>query len=112
MNNVFANRLPEYLSGAEIHSSLQMCSMDWPAVRGVQAEIEEGEANVVRQIFQMYANGMGLAQIAIRLNREGVASPAAAKNQLRQDWSRYTIREMLHNERYRGVLVWERTKRG
>ena len=26
-------------------------------------------------------------------------------------WSRYTIREMLHNERYRGVLVWDRTKK-
>jgi hypothetical protein len=25
----------------------------------VQAEIEEAEANVVRQIFQMYADGMG-----------------------------------------------------
>jgi DNA invertase Pin-like site-specific DNA recombinase len=82
-----------------------------PAVRGVQAEIEEAEANVVRQIFQMYADGMGLAQIAIRLNREGVASPAPAKNRLRQAWSRYTIREMLHNERYRGVLVWDRTKK-
>ena len=82
-----------------------------PAVTGVRQEIEEDEAGVLRRIFQMYADGTGLAGIAKRLNAEGVPSPKPAKNRRRQLWSRYSIREMLHNERYRGVLVWNRTQK-
>ena len=82
-----------------------------PAVLGVRPEIDENEANVVRCIFELYAGGIGLAQIAKRLNQRGVPAPIPAKNRLYRAWSRYTIREMLHNERYRGVLVWDRTKK-
>jgi DNA invertase Pin-like site-specific DNA recombinase len=82
-----------------------------PAVLGVRQEIEENEANVVRGIFEWYAGGMGLAQIAKRLNQQGAPAPIPAKNRLVRAWSRYTIREMLHNERYRGILVWDRTKK-
>lgn len=81
------------------------------AVLGVRAEIDEKEAKVVIWIFELYAGGLGLAQIAKGLNQLGIPSPIPAKNRLRRAWSRYTIREMLHNERYRGVLVWDRTKK-
>jgi len=81
------------------------------AVQGVRQRVDEGEADVIRRIFQMYAEGTGLAQIAKRLNQEGVSSPQPARNRIHRAWSRYTIREMLHNERYRGVLVWDRTKK-
>jgi len=60
----------------------------------------------------MYADGVGLRHIAVQLNQEGVPAPVPAKNRDRQAWSRYTIREMLHNERYRGILVWDRTNVG
>ena len=63
------------------------------------------------RVFQMYAEGLGLAQIAKHPNRAGVPAPIPAKNRLHRAWSRYTILEMLHNERYRGVLVWDRTKK-
>jgi site-specific DNA recombinase len=81
------------------------------AVLGVRAEIDDNEAKVVIWIFELYAGGLGLAQIARRLNQLGIPSPIPAKNRLYRAWSRYTIREMLHNERYRGVLVWNRTKK-
>ena len=38
-------------------------------------------------------------------------SALPAKNRLHRAWSRYTVWEMLRNERYRGVLVWNRTKK-
>ena len=82
-----------------------------PTVLGVRQEIVEQEAAVIRRIFQMYADGTGLATITKRLNAEGVLSPKPAKNRLSQVWSRYSIREMLFNERYRGVVVWNRTQK-
>jgi DNA invertase Pin-like site-specific DNA recombinase len=80
-----------------------------PAVLGVRLEIIPEEAAVVRRIFQLYADGTGLAGIASLLNAEGVPSPKPARNRRLQAWSRYTVREMLHNERYRGFRceVWD-----
>ena len=63
-----------------------------PAVRGVKLEINPEQAAVVNRIFTMFAGGMGQGSIAIQLNREGVPGP-------NDHWSRYTIHEMLHNER-------------
>ena len=75
-----------------------------PAVLGVMLEINPDQAGVVKRIFTMFAGGVGLGAIAIQLNGEGVAGPNGP-------WSRYTIHEMLRNERYRGVYVWGRTKK-
>ena len=75
-----------------------------PAVSGVKLEINPALAAVINRIFTMYTGGMGQGAIAIQLNRGGVAGPKG-------HWSRYTIHEMLRNERYRGVFVWGRTKK-
>ncbi len=75
-----------------------------PAVLGVKLEINPDQAAVVNRIFTMFAGGMGQGAIALQLNAEGVAGPGGR-------WSRYTIHEMLQNERYRGVFVWGRTKK-
>jgi site-specific DNA recombinase len=82
-----------------------------PAVLGVRQEASEPEASVVRRIFSLYAAGTGLAPIARLFNQEHVPAPIPARQRLRQAWSRYTIREMLFNERYRGVVVWNRTQK-
>lgn len=75
-----------------------------PAVLGVLAEVVEEEAVVVRRIFKMSAAGDGYVAIAITLNQEGIAGP-------RGPWSKDMIREMLRNEKYRGVVIWNRRKR-
>ena len=49
--------------------------MSAEAVIGVELEIEEPEGAVIRRIFEMYANGAGLAQIAKILNAESVLAP-------------------------------------
>ena len=67
-------------------------------------EIEAREAGVVRRIFDAYANGRSLKAIAHKLNAEGVPSPTG------RGWGATTLRLMLRNERYRGVLVWNRTQ--
>jgi len=80
-----------------------------PAVIGVRLEIKEDEAEIVRRIFDSYAAGMGLARIAKMLNGEGVPAPQTTRE--RRAWCISSLHEMLRNERYRGVNVWNRTEK-
>ena len=81
------------------------------AVSGVKLEILDEEAAVVRRIFQMYADGNSQTTIAKTLNAEGVLAPMPARNRQTRAWCTSSIHEMLRNERYRGVFVWNRTKK-
>jgi site-specific DNA recombinase len=82
-----------------------------PAVAGVELRVHPEQAHVVRRIFQMYADGFGLAQIAKTLNEERVPAPQPPRTRVMQAWCPSSIREMLRNERYRGVHVWNRTEK-
>jgi site-specific DNA recombinase len=73
-------------------------------------------AAVVRRIFEMFANGQGLKQIANTLTAEGVHSPSAhdrKRNRHRdpRGWAHTAIRAMLRNERYLGRAVWGKQAR-
>jgi len=81
------------------------------AVSGVKLEIIEEEAAVVRRIFEMYADGNSQTIIAKTFNAEGVLAPQPARNRQVRAWCTSSIHEMLRNERYRGVFVWNRTKK-
>lgn len=81
------------------------------AISGVKLEIDEAEAAVVRRIFEMYASGISQAAIAKTLNAEGVPAPNPPRTRLERSWCVSSIFEMLRNERYRGVFVWNRTKK-
>ena len=81
------------------------------AVSGVRLEIDKGQAAVVRRIFEMYADGGSLASISKTLNAEGVTAPQPPRNRAVRAWCPSSIHEMLRNERYRGVQVWNRTRK-
>ena len=81
------------------------------AVSGVRLEIEEEQAAVVRRVFEMYAEGNSLSTISKTLNREGVPAPQPPRTRAVRAWCPSSIREMLRNERYRGVFVWNRTRK-
>jgi hypothetical protein len=59
----------------------------------------------------MYADGNSQATIAKTLNAEGVLAPNPPRNRQMRAWCTSSIHEMLRNERYRGVFVWNRTKK-
>lgn len=82
-----------------------------PAVSGVALQINEEEATVVRSIFQLYADGTGLAAIAKKLNAEAILAPQPPRTRQVRAWAYSSVYEMLRNERYRGVLVWNRTRK-
>lgn len=59
--------------------------------------INEDEAVIVREIFDMYLNGIGKSTIAQTLNRKGVPT-----RENRKAWYTNTISYILTNERYKG----------
>lgn len=76
--------------------------------------INEGEAQVVRRIFAMYADGASLASIASTLNGEGVLAPYDRSYTKRagKGWSINTLHSMVRNERYIGKFTWNKRQWG
>ncbi|MGO4659251.1 recombinase family protein [Ensifer sp. 2YAB10] len=77
-------------------------------IRGVR-EIEPAQAEIVRWIFEQYANGVSPATIAQNLNDRRVPAPQE------QYWRDDTIRGdgkrqagILHNELYVGRMIWNK----
>jgi site-specific DNA recombinase len=66
--------------------------------------IHEAEAQVVRRIFQLTADGYGLHRIVRLLNDEQVPAPN------RDGWAATSIRAMLSRPLYRGQVVYGMTR--
>ena len=71
----------------------------------VDYKINEGEAAIVREVFELRASGHGYRPIAKDLNRRRIRAPRAGKRGS-GSWAPGMIREMLLRERYAGVQVW------
>jgi site-specific DNA recombinase len=83
----------------------------------VLRRINEAQAELIRRIFQLTADGWGLVRTAKQLNTEGIVGPRRTRlpdpttGRLRPTWSPSSIREMLRRDLYRGVITWNRTRR-
>jgi site-specific DNA recombinase len=76
--------------------------------RGSKLVIDEEEAEVVRRIFRLFADGESMMGIAKALNRDRIPSPqnSRARKQGSQ-WCSSAIQDILRNEKYnKGVYVW------
>lgn len=62
------------------------------------------------RVFELAAGGISQAGIAKRLNADGVASPRPQRGRPAA-WAPATVHEVLHRDRYRGELVWNRTRK-
>ena len=76
----------------------------------VAQEVDADEAAVVRQVFALCASGRGQKAIAKQLNAEGARATLAQQGRPRA-WAPSSVREVLFRERYRGVIVWNRTRK-
>jgi Recombinase len=76
----------------------------------VEREIEPTEADVVRTIFRLCAEGYGVKGIAKRLNDHGAPSPRAQQGRS-QTWAPKSVRAVLYRPLYRGEIVWRRTQK-
>ena len=84
--------------------------------------IDESVAPVVKRIFQLCIEGVGLSRIAIILNDENTITPAERKRQISQAdyqyqivvtekqkrniWTRSTVSRILKNEAYKGTYLF------
>lgn len=71
---------------------------------------------VVRQIYELYATGVGLRAIAQRLTDDGIPSPSAhdpARNSHRDQrgWAFSAVRAILENESYTGRRIWAKQRK-
>ncbi len=94
-----------------IESSTERDSHGRPVIAGVRLEVDPNQAATVRKIFERYAGGDSLKRIAIDLNDEGVLSPQPQKGRVSRSWCPSSVRHILHNERYRGIVIWAKTRK-
>ena len=78
---------------------------DGKVVEYVTYEVVEDQAEVVRRVFRMYAEGFSYKNVAHALNAEGIRSPGGST------WDISSVRTVLLNENYRGHRVWNQTRR-
>ena len=74
----------------------------------VERRVNEGEASIVRRIFQRCVAGYGKRRIAIQLNDEGALAPRPQRARPK-GWTPSSVLEILHRPLYRGEIVWNRT---
>jgi hypothetical protein len=95
-----------------------------PGVKGAaRLVINQEQAQVVRRIFRLAEDGLGLSRIAQQLNAEGIAGPQRLSNveveRLRVEgtpvpmnyWSINGVREVLHRDLYQGVVTIGKVQR-
>jgi site-specific DNA recombinase len=67
---------------------------------GKRVEVNQSQAPIVLEIFEMYSAGTGVETIVARLNKAGRQGPRGMR------WRVGTVRTLLRNEKYRGLLIW------
>ncbi|MCI0403262.1 MAG: recombinase family protein, partial [Acidobacteria bacterium] len=82
-----------------------------PAIVGVRLVVDETEAETVRRIFQLYADGYSLKRVSRLLNSEGVPSPRPQAGRVSRSWCPSSVRKILTNPRYRGEVIWGATRK-
>jgi site-specific DNA recombinase len=92
-----------------IESQTKHDSHGRPAIHGVRLEVDPDQAATAQRIFERYAAGHSMKRVAMDLNGEGIPSPQPQKGKISQSWCPSSIRHILYNERYRGVVIWGKT---
>ncbi len=96
-----------YRSNA-ILDSTQTDAHGRPLIVGARLVVDEAQAETVRRIFTLYSSGRSLKQIARLLNAEGV--PSSRPGRTGSAWCHSSVRKILLNDRYRGLVFWGRTR--
>ena len=81
-----------------------------PLITGAKLQTDPEEANIIRRVFTLYADGLSIKAVTKRLNRDHVKSPRPRPGR-EQSWAPSSVRHILQNERYRGIVTYGRTKK-
>jgi site-specific DNA recombinase len=78
--------------------------------KGTMLEVIDSEANVIRRIFHLFADGYSMFKVCVMLNVEKIPSPRNSRSGKRSaEWGRDAVKRILHNEKYRGQNVWNKS---
>ncbi len=89
----------------------------------MEVEVDEGSAEVVREIYDLYKDGWGYKRIANYLTEKKIPTPRMSEKirresegedcniKAKETWSIITISEILHNDFYIGTLRQGKYKR-
>jgi hypothetical protein len=58
-------------------------------------------------MFERYACGDSMKRIAKDRSRDGISSPQPQKGRVARSWAQSSVRHILLNESYRGVVFWQ-----
>jgi site-specific DNA recombinase len=94
-----------------IESSTKFDAHGRPVIEAVKLQANPEQAATIRKIFERYAGGHSMKRIAITLNNEGVLSPPPRKGRVSRSWCQSSIRHILLNQRYRGLVIWGRNRK-
>jgi DNA invertase Pin-like site-specific DNA recombinase len=75
----------------------------------VRMEVNEAEAAVLNNMFELYVAGLSYKGICRKLTAEGIQPPRSHDGRM-AGWYPAAVREMLRNELYTGVVIWNRTR--
>ncbi|MGC1905080.1 MAG: recombinase family protein [Candidatus Acidiferrum sp.] len=67
----------------------------------------ENQAPTVHRMFERYACGDSMKRIAKDRSRDGISSPQPQKGRVARSWAQSSVRHILLNESYRGVVFWQ-----
>jgi site-specific DNA recombinase len=81
-----------------------------PIFVGAKLCVEPSQAKIVRKIFTLYADGLSIKATTKALNREHVESPRPRAGR-EQSWAPSSVKNILENQRYVGVVTYGRTKK-
>ena len=126
MNDMYAKDISKKISSVKHDKQRKGLFIGGKAVYGYKLHpteknrivIDEDAAAAVRYIFGMALEGMSCRQIAVRLNAEGIPTPAtyagltvANPGPYTGQWSSERISDMLQNETYIGNMVQGRVRK-
>jgi hypothetical protein len=77
---------------------------------GSRLIVNKTEAALIRRIFDMFAAGTSLKNVAGTLNAESIPPPRLRKGKTIASWCPSAIRAMLWNPTYIGKVIWNRSE--
>jgi site-specific DNA recombinase len=81
-----------------------------PLITGARLHVLPDQARIVRKIFTLYAGGLSMKATTKKLNADHVQSPRPRAGR-EQSWAPSSVKTILENERYAGIVTYGRTKK-
>ncbi len=81
----------------------RFCGLDIDEETG-KVVVNEEQAKTVRLIYALFLKGMSLTLISKELRKRGIKTPTG-----KDKWQRSTLSSMLHNEKYKGDALLQKT---